>query len=138
MNKLVLTLAALSVFSSSYSQIIYNNAVARGLTEEGLRTGPRAGGGSWSEVQYGNGAAGFRGSINPGANDRLADDFYVPSTGWHVTGASFFMYQTDATTATINNGLFEIRKNNLGSVGNIVGTGSFQRSAFTDIFPQLA
>ena len=134
MKKTFFLLAALSAFVSSNAQVIYNNAVAHGLTEEGLRTGDRAAGGSWSEVQLGNMVAGFRGSVNPGATDRLADDFSVFESRWNVTGASLFMYQTDATGVSINGGLFEIRSNNNGEVGKVVSTGKFRSAENTDIY----
>jgi len=134
MKKTFFLLAALSAFVSSNAQVIYNNAVAHGLTEEGLRTGDRAAGGSWSEVQQGNMVAGFRGSVNPGATDRLADNFSVSESMWNVTGASLFMYQADATGVSINGGLFEIRRNNDGVVGNVVSTGKFRSAENTDIY----
>ena len=134
MNKLFIILAMSSAFVSIHAQVLYNNALAHGLTQEGLRTSNKPGGGSWSEVQAGNMVAGFRGSVNPGAFDRLADDFTVPVCGWHVSGASFYMYQTDATGVTINGGLFEIRANNNGKVGGLVSTGSFKSTGLTDIY----
>lgn len=117
----------------SFSQVLYNNATMKGLAGEGLRTRDRAAGGSYSEVQVGNSVTGFRGSVEPGANDRLADDFDVTGT-WKVTGASFFMYETDVWTNTITSGLFEIHEKTNGTVGAKVATGSFAKSTFTDIY----
>lgn len=134
MIKIFSLLAALAVVASSHAQVLYNNAVAHGMNGEGLRTSSRNEGGSWSEVQNGNMVCGFRGSVNPGAIDRLADDFTVTSVGWSVTGASFFMYQTDATGVTVNGGLFEIRRNVNGAVGPLVGSGRFVSASNTDIF----
>lgn len=67
MKKFLFLVAAMSAYVSSQAQVLYNNAVAKGLVDEGLRTSARAEGGSWSQVQVGNMVCGFRGSVNPGA-----------------------------------------------------------------------
>lgn len=134
MIKISSLLAATAVFASSQAEVLFNNATAHGMSAEGLRTSSRNGGGSWSEIQEGNMVCGFRGSVNPGAIDRLADDFSVKSSGWTLTGAAFFMYQTDAVGVTINGGLFEVHRNLGGLVGPLVATGRFAGASVTDIF----
>lgn len=134
MKKLLFLVAAMSAYVSTHAQVLYNNAVAHGLVDEGLRTSDRSEGGSWSQVQIGNMVCGFRGSVNPGAYDRLADDFTVDNTSWHLTGATFYMYQTDADKPTINGGLFEIRHNVNGKMGSVAATGSYKSTSMTDIY----
>ncbi|MBS1713670.1 MAG: hypothetical protein JST30_04965 [Armatimonadetes bacterium] len=116
-------------------QIVYNNAEANDVGQEGLKTGTRSLGGFWSEVQKGCTVCGFRSANWNGGNDRLADDFTVSNTKWQVTGATLWMYQTNAVVPTVKGGLFEIRKKTAaGGVGALVSTGSFLRAKMSDMF----
>lgn len=132
MNKSLVLLAVFAAASVASAQSLYNNAVPAGLTQEGLRTGTRPAGGSYSEVQPLNTVAGFSVGNSAGTQFRLADDFAVTGPGWDVTGVSVFAYNTGATTTTITTGVAEIRS---GSVtGAVVGTLNYTSTAFTDIY----
>lgn len=72
----------------------------------GLSTGANSSNGvaaptgfTWSEVQVGNGTAGFSGSITNGFS--MADDFIVPAgPSWNVTKFTFYAYSTGWASAT--------------------------------------
>ncbi|QYK56525.1 MAG: PEP-CTERM sorting domain-containing protein [Fimbriimonadaceae bacterium] len=122
-------IAALAVVGTASAQSLYNNATPAGLTAEGLRTGSRPAGGSYSEVQNPNTNAGY---LAQATQARIGDDFTVGGPGWIVNSVNLFTYQTGATTTTITGGSFEIRS---GSVtGAVVGTGTFGGVTNTDIY----
>lgn len=135
MQKVLCFLVASCVAPWSFSQnVLFSNAENNNLTGDGLWTRSRPAGGFYSEIQGYNTVAGFRGSIEPGANDRLADDFCVGGFGWRLLGASLFMYETDVNALSIYAGLFEVRQNLWGVVGPLVATGSFVSSSWTDTY----
>lgn len=124
-----LSLACLLLSSSHGQTRLFNNATKGGLTDEGLKTRPRPGGGWYSEVQPGNGASGF--SFRQWTF-RLGDDFAVPSGGWRLTSVTVFGFQDNAQSPTVNVGALEIRR---GSVtGEVVLTGGAPTSKWTDIY----
>lgn len=130
MNKTLLILACAAVGCSvATAQSLYNNATPAGLTQEGLRTDPRAAGGDYSRLQGTNTALG--GNSNP-AFFRRGDDFVVTGPGWIVSGITTFAYETNAVALTVNGGSMEIRA---GAVdGAIVGTATFAGVQWTDIY----
>ncbi|MBS1724915.1 MAG: hypothetical protein JSS66_18400 [Armatimonadetes bacterium] len=135
MKHIPLTLAAAAVAVAAHAQSLYNNAMNAGLTQEGLRTDARSAGGSYSMVQQGNMLAGFRCSMTGAAADRIADDFTVPLSGWHLTGATFYVYQQSVSQVSILGGIFEVRqKLPLGLVGAKVASGSLANVYWTDIY----
>ncbi len=124
-----LALLLVSGATASQAQSLYNNAIPAGLTQEGLRTAPRAGGGDNSVLEAPNSTLGFGSAGTAGI--RLADDFAL-STASTVSSVNLWAYQTGVTTATINGGTMELR---LGTVtGAVVATGTFSSAVLTDIY----
>ncbi|MCC6402735.1 MAG: hypothetical protein IT207_01860, partial [Fimbriimonadaceae bacterium] len=105
MKRTLITLGALALVATANAQSLYNNATGGGhtLTLEGLFTDPNGLGNRASALQtaLGNNVFGF-GAQTAGPN-MMSDDFVVPAgQNWTVTALTFFMYQTGATTPTIN------------------------------------
>lgn len=113
----------------SQAQSLYNNADRYGLTQEGLRTGPRLEGGDYSEVQPGNASAGasFRRTTY-----WLADDFQVAASRWRVRRVTVWGFQDNLHYPSVNQGFVEIRRNKYD--GPTIATGRFARSEMTDIY----
>jgi hypothetical protein len=111
------------------AQNLWNNAVPAGLTGEGLITGSHAQGFA-SMLQAQQSTFGFGAQIS--ANNKMADDFTVSGPGWFVQQVTLFMYQTGATTPSINAANVEIRSGS--PTGTLEGTGTFVSSVFTDIY----
>ncbi len=129
MTKKVLIILGLAAVVGANAQSLYNNATPAGLTLEGLRTGPRTGGGDYSEVQLGNTTAG---STVIDSLYRMGDDFTFSGNNWQVNKITIFAYHTGATVADFNGGTMEIRAGS--ATGSVVGTGTFGSSVFTDIY----
>lgn len=55
---------------------------------------------TWSELQPGQGVAGFSGATAPTFSNRLADDFTVPAGGWAISFIRFYAYQTGSGTTS--------------------------------------
>ncbi|MCW5940401.1 MAG: PEP-CTERM sorting domain-containing protein [Fimbriimonadaceae bacterium] len=134
MHKNLLILAGVVAMAGANAQSLYNNAIPAGLADEGLRTGSRPAGGSYSECQLTNTTAGWSaGFAATGLYFRLADDFSVGGPGWVVNSITVWAYNTGATTPTITAGNMVIRS---GSVnGGVAATAaSFTNNGFTDIY----
>lgn len=111
------------------AEVIFNNAEKNGLSDEGLITGPRVGGGFYSEVQAGNSTAGF--NVISGTS-RIGDDFSIDRNGVFLSKATLFAYQTNALAPSITGAVVRIRRG--GSTGAIVATGTFVSAKFGSIY----
>jgi hypothetical protein len=134
MRTLALVALASVLATGASAQSLFNNAAGRGtLDATGLGTDAGApGGGLWSRLQTTQSTFGF--GAQASANNRMADDFAVTGPGWIVSSVNLFMYQTNATTVTINAADVGIYSNEGGAPGTLLHTGTFQSAAFTDIY----
>jgi len=95
-----------------------------------------------SEVQLGNGIAGFSNQLAAGANFRIADNFQVGVPDeFELSGISFFAYQSNAsaTTPTMTAVNFRIWSGQPGQPGSTVvygdtTTNTLQSSVFTQVY----
>lgn len=130
MNKTLLVLACTAALGSfAAAQSLYNNATQAGLTQEGLRTDPRAAGGDYSRltVPANTLGAGHRVDVF-----QVADNFTVGGPGWVVNTITTWAYDTNQVVLTMNGGSMSIRS---GSVtGTEVATATFGSVAWTDIY----
>jgi len=79
------------------AQTYVNGNLSTGAVSSNSVTAPA--GFTWSEVQVGNGTAGFSGSITNGFS--MADDFTVPAgPSWNLTKFTFYAYSTGWAGAT--------------------------------------
>lgn len=136
MKKTLFILAALATVSVVSAQSLFNNAAGRGLAEQ-VGLGTDAVGADWySRLQGTQSTFGFGASDASGF--RIADNFTVAG-GWVVTGVKTFQYQTGGfgtvgSAGSINGATVDIRTDNAGAPGTIVGTGTFVNSVYTNIF----
>lgn len=137
MKRTLIIAAAMAVSASAFAGTLFDNADGRGLQLEGLATNPRPAGGWYSELLFLNSTFGFTAN----ATFALADDFTVGANPWQLDGATVYGYQTGSVTPTIDGGIYRI----LGDTGagapneaNVIGTGTFVSSVFTDIYRATA
>lgn len=126
MKRLLALLCAASLGCIASSQSAVNNAIFGELTQEGLRTSARPGGGSYSELQGANTIFGYSAS----ATVRLADNFTVFGGRWTISGATLFGYSFSAAAPSITGATVEIRQGS--PTGAVVANGTFVSSTFTD------
>jgi hypothetical protein len=116
---LAVGVAALAA-SSATAQILYDNGGY--LTPNSPNGLCLPAGSGMSEVQPGNTSAGFN-TLNTAFHE--ADDFIVPAgETWNVTGFRFAMYQTGATTSTVNTLYIQIWNGQPGTAGASVIAGN--------------
>ncbi len=90
-------LASFALAASSMAAVLYNNGPL--IT----RTGVGSGGADVSEVQTSLLLNTYGFGHQQSAGNRVADDFTPTGAGWHVTGFTFWGYQTNSgITSTIN------------------------------------
>ncbi len=112
-------------------------------TRASLITHPGGGSGGLDESRLQNPSLGMTTiglGVQQGANNRIADDFVVPASGWQINEISVYTYQTGSTTTSTITGLnLQIWDGNPSLAGsNIVfgdtTTNRLSSTAFTNIF----
>lgn len=121
-------LLALVIAPSAQAEILFSNAERNGLNGEGLITGPRPGGGSFSELQPPNTSIGFSAD---GTFRAVGDDFTISNADVVVDHIDFYVLVNDASSQ-ITNGYIQLIQGNV--TGPLLTTGSFVSSTFTDIY----
>lgn len=97
-TRLWLTLLVFSVgLGTTLAQPYINGNLSTGPVSQSGLTAPT--GYTWSEVQAGNGSAGFNASI--ASNFTVADDFTIPAgQSWNISDIRFYAYSTGYAGAT--------------------------------------
>ncbi|QYK56524.1 MAG: PEP-CTERM sorting domain-containing protein [Fimbriimonadaceae bacterium] len=127
--------AALAMVGAANAQSLWNQALPGSFDNTGLATENRPAGGRLSVLDTASGMTIFGFGANAANNTaKVADDFTVGGPGWIVQSATFWTYQTGATTTSINGGSWEIRTGSDPNSGGLVATGSFGGVTLTDIY----